>query len=145
MSVYEVKDRVIREINSGEFDVIILNFANGDMVGHTGKIDAAVKAVETVDKCLGEVIEAILKVNGKALVTADHGNAEQMIYYDTGDPHTTHTTNNVALVLVSNEKFKIRQAEENDGLCLCEVAATILDLLGIEKPDEMTGESLIVK
>ena len=145
MSAFEVKDRVVREINSGEFDLIILNFANGDMVGHSGKLDAAIKAVETVDKCLGEVIDAILKVGGKALVTADHGNAEQMIYYDTGERHTTHTTNNVALVLVSNEEFKIRQADKNDGLSLSEVAPTILDLLGIEIPEDMTGESLIIR
>jgi 2,3-bisphosphoglycerate-independent phosphoglycerate mutase len=145
MSAYKVKDRLIQEISECKYDLIILNFANSDMVGHTGIFEASVKAVEAVDECLGEVVNALLKVGGKALVTADHGNVEQMIYYENGDPHTTHTTNNVVLVLVSNENYKLRQIGKTYELSLCDVAPTILDLLEIEKPVEMTGESLIIR
>jgi 2,3-bisphosphoglycerate-independent phosphoglycerate mutase len=145
MSAYKVKDTVIHEISECKFDVIILNFANGDMVGHTGILNAAVQAVETVDKCLGDVIEALKNVNGKALVTADHGNAEEMIYYDTGEPHTTHTINDVACILVTDEDLEIRQSTEDNALSLSDIAPTILELLGIKKPTEMTGESLIIK
>jgi 2,3-bisphosphoglycerate-independent phosphoglycerate mutase len=122
---------------------MILNFANGDMVGHTGIFEAAVKAVEAVDECLGEVIETILKYNGKALVTADHGNAEEMIYYDTGEPNTTHTINDVACILVSNEDLNIKNGTDEYKLSLSDVAPTILELLGIDIPAEMTGTSLI--
>lgn len=144
MSAQEVKDRVIQELESGTFDVVILNFANPDMVGHTGVFEAAVKAVETVDEFLGEVVETILKLGGIALVTADHGNAEQMIYYETSEPHTTHTTNNVALILVSSEEHQLRQLSDDDSLCLSDVTPTILELLGIAKPTEMTGKSLLL-
>ncbi len=144
MSAQEVKAKVIQELDSGKFDVVILNFANADMVGHTGVFEAAVEAVETVDKYLGEVIATIQNLDGIALVTADHGNAEQMIYYENGESHTTHTTNNVALILISSEKHQLRQLDDDESLCLSDVAPTILELLGIDKPSEMTGQSLLL-
>ena len=139
MSAYEVTEKVVEAINSEKYDTIILNFANTDMVGHTGNIDAAIKAVEAVDKCVGEIVEAVQKQNGVLLITADHGNAEQMIDYQTGEPLTSHTTNLVPLILVGMENVELK-----DGR-LCDLTPTMLDLLGIEKPAEMTGETLIVK
>ena len=137
MSAYEVTDEVVKRIDSGEYDVIILNFANCDMVGHTGVFDAAVKAVEAVDECLGRVIDAIERQGGVALVTADHGNADQMIDYETGEPFTAHTTNVVPLILIGRDDLKIRAGR------LADLTPTMLDLMGLEKPAEMTGESLI--
>ena len=136
MSAYEVTDAVTERILSGDYDVIVLNFANCDMVGHTGVFDAAVKAVETVDTCLGRVIDAINKMGGVALITADHGNADQMVDYETGGAFTAHTTNVVPLILIGADK----------GLKpgrLADLAPTMLDLMGLEKPQEMTGESLL--
>ena len=141
MSAYEVTEKVVEAIESKKYDCIILNYANPDMVGHTGSVEAAVKAIETIDECVGKVVNAINNVQGKVLITADHGNAEQMIDYTTGEPHTAHTTNPVPLILVSdntNEKLK------EDGK-LADLAPTILDLMNIDKPVEMTGESLLVK
>ena len=140
MSAYEVTDEVVKRIESGSYDVIVLNFANCDMVGHTGVFDAAVKAVEAVDICLGRTVDAILKMGGTALITADHGNADQMIDYDTKQPFTAHTTNVVPLVLVGG----------GDGVDLkpgrlADLAPTMLDLMGLEKPEKMTGESLLVR
>ncbi len=140
MSAYEVTDEVVKRIESGEYDVIVLNFANCDMVGHTGVFDAAVKAVETVDECLGRTVDAILKMGGVALITADHGNADQMLDYETNDVFTAHTTNVVPLVLVGEENG----AKLKNGR-LADLAPTMLDLMDLEKPDEMTGESLLVK
>ena len=140
MSAYEVCDEVVKRIESGEYDVIILNYANCDMVGHTGVFDAAVKAVETVDECLGRTVDAILKMGGVALVTADHGNADQMIDYDTKGPFTAHTTNVVPLVMIGGDK----DAKLKPGR-LADLAPTMLDIMGLEKPAEMTGESLIEK
>ena len=137
MSAYEVTDEVVKRIDGGEYDVIILNFANCDMVGHTGVFDAAVKAVEAVDECLGRVIDAIERQGGVALVTADHGNADQMIDYETGEPFTAHTTNVVPLILIGRDDLKIRSGR------LADLTPTMLDLMGLEKPAEMTGESLI--
>lgn len=140
MSAYEVTDEVVKRIESGEYDVIVLNFANCDMVGHTGVFDAAVKAVETVDECLGRTIDAINKMGGVALVTADHGNADQMLDYTTNDVFTAHTTNVVPLVMIGEEngaKLKVGR--------LADLAPTMLDLMGLEKPAEMTGESLLVR
>ena len=128
---------VVEAIESKKYDTIILNYANPDMVGHTGNIEAAVKAIETIDACVGRVIEAIEKVNGVVLITADHGNSEQMIDYATGEPHTAHTTNPVPLILVG------KKATLKPGR-LADLAPTMLDIMGIEKPAEMTGESLIV-
>jgi 2,3-bisphosphoglycerate-independent phosphoglycerate mutase len=140
MSAYEVTEKVISEIKSQKYDVIILNYANPDMVGHTGVVPAAVKAVETVDKCLGKVIPAVLEVKGTALITADHGNCEMMIDYKTGKVHTAHTTFPVPLILVK-ESFDIKLTKGK----LADIAPTMLDLMGIEKPKEMEGVSLLLK
>ena len=139
MSAYEVTEKVLDAINSEQYDTIILNFANTDMVGHTGSIDATIKAVETVDKCVGEIVEAVQKQNGVLLITADHGNAEQMIDYKTGEPLTSHTTNLVPLILVGMEN-----AELKDGR-LCDLIPTMLDIMEEQKPKEMTGESLLIR
>lgn len=140
MSAYLVKDEVIKHIQKDIYDVMIINFANPDMVGHTGDITAAVEAVETVDKCLGEIVNAIIKINGKAIITADHGNCEVMIDEETTLPVTKHTTNKVPLIIVQkNRNIELRK----DGI-LGDIAPTILDMMGLNKPDEMTGESLIM-
>ena len=139
MSAYEVTDKVIEAIKSEKYDSIILNYANPDMIGHTGSIDAAVKALETINDCVARVVAAVKEVEGVLLITADHGNAEQMIDYKTGEPHTAHTTNPVPLAIIGlpgNKKVK-------EGR-LADLAPTMLDIMGLEKPDEMTGESLIV-
>jgi 2,3-bisphosphoglycerate-independent phosphoglycerate mutase len=139
MSAYEVTEKVVDAINSEKYDCIILNYANPDMVGHTGNLEAAIKAIETIDECVGKVVEAVKKQNGVLLITADHGNAEQMIDYATGEPHTAHTTNPVPLMLVGMENVKLKQGK------LADLAPTMLQIMGLEKPKEMTGESLIVK
>ena len=140
MSAREVTEKVVEAINSDKYNAIILNYANPDMVGHTGSLPAAIKAVETIDECVGKVVEAMLAHDGTMLITADHGNCEQMIDYKTGDPHTAHTTNPVPLILVTkNEDLKIKEGK------LADLAPTMLDILGIEKPEEMTGESILVK
>lgn len=141
MSAPEVTERVLSEIKRDLYDVIILNFANPDMVGHTGVLDAAVEAVQVVDRCLGQVIQGVLEKGGVALVTADHGNAEQMFEGEQDEPHTAHTTNPVPLILVG-ERYRSRQLRE-DG-ALEDIAPTILEILGIPRPPEMTGHSLIL-
>ena len=138
MSAPEVTVRVLEEINKDKFDVIILNFANADMVGHTGMLEAAVKAVETVDNCLYQVVTAVLDRGGVALVTADHGNAEQMTAGNTDRPFTAHTSNPVPFILISRPPLRLRKK----GI-LADVAPTVLDLLGLDKPPEMTGETLL--
>ena len=138
MSAIEVTNKVVEAINSKKYDTIILNYANPDMVGHTGVLEAAIKAMETIDECVGRVVEAIENTNGVLLITADHGNLEQMVDYTTGDPHTAHTTNPVPLILVGKDT-KLKEGR------LADLAPTMLDILGIEKPQEMTGESLIEK
>ncbi|HHU84401.1 MAG TPA: 2,3-bisphosphoglycerate-independent phosphoglycerate mutase [Clostridiales bacterium] len=138
MSAFEVTDAVVEKIESGKYDVIILNYANCDMVGHTGIFDAAVKAVETVDTCVGRVADAIKKIDGVMLITADHGNADKM-YEDDGSPFTAHTTNLVPLIIV-NKDCKL-----NEGGKLCDLCPTILDIMNLEQPSEMTGRSLIAK
>jgi len=137
MSAYEVCAKCVERIESGAYDVIILNFANCDMVGHTGVFDAAVKAVETVDECVGKVVDATLKMGGIAMVTADHGNAEQMRQED-GSPMTAHTTNLVPFILCG-AGTELRPGK------LADIAPTILDVMGLEKPAEMTGKTLIIK
>ncbi len=137
MSAVEVCDKCVERINSGEYDVIILNFANCDMVGHTGVLEAAVKAVETVDECVGRVVDATLKMGGIAMVTADHGNAEQMQQPD-GSPMTAHTTNLVPFILCG------AGTELRPGR-LADIAPTILDVMGLACPEEMDGQTLIVK
>jgi 2,3-bisphosphoglycerate-independent phosphoglycerate mutase len=138
MSAPEVTDNVVEAIQSGRFDVIVLNYANADMVGHTGRLDAAVKAVETIDACLGRVADAVEKAGGTLVVTADHGNAEMMRDPETGAPHTAHTLNPVPFVVVNPP----RPLALADGR-LADVAPTLLDLLGLARPSVMTGHSLI--
>lgn len=142
MSAYSVADKAAELIRSGKYDVMILNFANPDMVGHTGIFEAAVKAVEAVDFCLGSVIAAIREMGGEALITADHGNAEVMEDPDTGTPFTAHTTNPVPLILVSD---RYAGASLKSGGVLADLAPTMLELMGIEQPKEMTGKSLLMK
>ena len=139
MSAIEVTDKVVEAIESEKYNNIILNFANPDMVGHTGNLEAAIKAIETIDECVGRVINAIDKVNGTLLITADHGNSEQMIDYKTGEPHTAHTTNPVPLILYGMENVTLNSGK------LADLAPTMLDIMGLEKPQEMTGESIIVR
>lgn len=140
MSAYEVTDEVLKRIDTDEYDVIILNYANPDMVGHTGVIEAAVKAVETVDECLGKVVDKILEKKGTVLITADHGNCEQMIDYSNGNPMTAHTTNLVPFVYVS-EEAKVKELRA-DGI-LADIAPTMLTVMDAEVPTEMTGKSII--
>lgn len=140
MSAYEVTDKVVDAIRKRTDDVIILNFANCDMVGHTGVLEAAIKAVETVDECIGKVVDEVLRQDGVILITADHGNCEQMIDYETGEPHTAHTTNPVPLIIAGlKDKVSLKEGK------LADLSPTMLDIMGEEKPAEMTGESLIVK
>ncbi len=139
MSAYEVTDKVLEAIKKDKYDSIILNYANTDMVGHTGSLPAAIKAVEAVDECVGKVVKLVEEKQGNILITADHGNAEQMIDYKTGEPHTAHTTNPVPLILVTaNKKLKLKE-----GGKLADLAPTMLDLMHLEKPEEMTGISLL--
>jgi len=135
MSAYPVTDEVVKAVSSGKFDIIILNYANLDMVGHTGIFEAAVKATEAVDTCVGKVFEAVSFAGGLLILTADHGNAEQMLD-ETGGIHTAHTCDPVPF-LFCDARVKIR-----DGI-LADIAPTLLEVLGIEKPKEMTGTSLI--
>jgi 2,3-bisphosphoglycerate-independent phosphoglycerate mutase len=137
MSASEVTDEAVQRLADGTYGFFVLNYANADMVGHTGVIPAAVKAVETVDTCLGRLIEAVRRRSGTVLVTADHGNADQMIDYETGGPHTAHTMHPVPIVLVSPRRYLLR-----NGI-LADVAPTLLSLMGIPAPEEMTGKSLL--
>ena len=140
MSAYTVCDELCKAITSDKYDVIICNFANPDMVGHTGVIDSAVKAIEVIDECVGEVVNFIKEVDGQMFICADHGNAEQLVDYETGDPFTAHTTNPVPFILVNaDEKYTLAE----NG-CLADIAPTLLELMGIEQPAEMTGKSLLV-
>ncbi len=141
MSAPEVTDKLLAAIDSGRFDLIVVNFANGDMVGHTGDIAAAIKAVETLDSCLARLEPAIGEAGGVMLITADHGNAEQMVNPDTHEPHTAHTTNPVPLVLIGNNVASVKLANGR----LADIAPTILDIMGLPKPGEMTGISLLAK
>ena len=136
MSAYEVTDKLVPAIKSGKYDMIILNFANCDMVGHTGVFDAAVKAVEVVDECVGKVVDAIREMGGVALITADHGNADKMVD-DDGEPFTAHTTNPVPFCVIGYD------CELKDGGRLADIAPTMLQILGLPQPKEMDGTSLI--
>ena len=142
MSAYEVTDKAVELIGSGKYDVMILNFANCDMVGHTGVLEAAEKAVKTVDACVDRVVKAVLATGGQVLITADHGNADMMIDPTTGEPFTAHTTNKVPFILVDPSR---KDAKLREGGCLADLAPTMLELMGLPKPAEMTGESLIAK
>jgi 2,3-bisphosphoglycerate-independent phosphoglycerate mutase len=138
MSAYEVTDKLVDAIKTGKYDMIILNFANCDMVGHTGVFDAAVKAVEAVDECVGKVTDAIAEMGGVALITADHGNADRMVDTD-GSPFTAHTTNPVPFCVVGYD-CKLRE-----GGVLADIAPTMLEIIGLPQPEEMTGKSIIIK
>lgn len=138
MSAYEVAESTVKQIESDQFDVIVLNFANPDMVGHSGKLEPTIRAVEATDECLGKVVEAVLAKGGIAVITADHGNADMMMQED-GSPHTAHTTNPVPFIITD------RNVRLRDGGILADIAPTVLDLLQLEKPAEMSGESLIIK
>ena len=142
MSAYEVTDKAVELIGSGKYDVMILNFANCDMVGHTGVLEAAEKAVKTVDACVDRVVKAVLATGGQVLITADHGNADMMIDPTTGEPFTAHTTNKVPFILVDPSR---KDAKLREGGRLADLAPTMLELIGLPKPAEMTGESLIAK
>jgi 2,3-bisphosphoglycerate-independent phosphoglycerate mutase len=141
MNAAGVTDTAVEHIRSGQYDLVIMNYANADMVGHTGVIEAAIKAVEAVDTGVGRVVEATLPVGGGLLITADHGNAEQLIEYDTGKPFTAHTTYPVPLYLVVPQLAQARL--RTDGI-LADVAPTILQIMGIPQPKDMTGKSLIL-
>ncbi len=140
MSAPEVTDRIVEAIEQQRYDVIIVNYANGDMVGHTGVFDAAVAAVECLDKCIGRIAEALDKVGGEALITADHGNVEQMADDHTGQAHTAHTCEPVPFVYVGPRNVELR-----DGGILSDVAPTMLTLLGLPQPEEMTGRSIVTR
>jgi len=140
MSAYGICDEVVKRIDANETDLIVVNFANGDMVGHTGSLPAAIKAVEHVDICVGRIIDALKRVDGVAIVLADHGNCEQMIDPATGGPHTAHTTFPVELIVVDDRYKGVKLRE---GGKLADVAPTALAMMGLAKPVEMTGESLI--
>jgi len=139
MSAPELTERLVDAIESQRFDLVVCNYANGDMVGHTGSFDAAVKAVEALDDCLAQVVEAILKVNGQCLITADHGNVEQMMDPDSGQPHTSHTLNPVPLILVGREARNTHLANGR----LCDIAPTLLQMMDLPKPEQMEGQSLL--
>ena len=141
MSAPQVCDKLCEAIRSGKYDVIIINFANPDMVGHTGVEEAAIKAIEAVDACVGRAVEAIREVNGQMFICADHGNADEMVDYETGRPMTAHTTNPVPFILVNADpSYGLKE-----GGRLCDIVPTLIELMGMEKPAEMTGESLLIK
>lgn len=137
MSAFEVTDKAVAAIASKEYDVIIMNFANGDMVGHTGNLEKAIEAVEALDTCVGKVVSKLEEVEGEAILTADHGNCEQMVDLKTGEPITSHSTFDVPFIIVSNRVQSLRNGK------LCDLAPTLLTLMGEPIPEEMTGESLI--
>ena len=141
MSAYTVCDELSKAITSGEYDVIICNFANPDMVGHTGVIPSVVEAIEVIDKCVGEIVNFIKEVDGQLFICADHGNAEMLIDPESGDPFTAHTTNPVPFILVNADpSYKLRE----NGV-LADIVPTLIDIMGLEQPAEMTGKSLIIK
>jgi 2,3-bisphosphoglycerate-independent phosphoglycerate mutase len=141
MSAYEVTDKLVNAIKSDKYDVIIVNYANPDMVGHTGIEEAAIKAIEAVDQCVGRVVEALIEADGQMFICADHGNAEQLVDYTSGDPFTAHTTNQVPFILVNYDKDYTLA----EGGCLADIIPTLIEMMGMVKYDEMTGKSLLVK
>ena len=147
MSAYTVCDKLSEAITAknengdAEYDMIICNFANPDMVGHTGVVDAAVEAIEVIDKCVGEIVNLVKEVGGVMFICADHGNAEQLVDYETGAPFTAHTTNPVPFILVNyDESYTLRE-----GGCLADIIPTLLETMNVEQPNEMTGKSLLIK
>ena len=141
MSAPQVCEKLLDAIHSEKYDVIVINFANPDMVGHTGVISAAIKAIETVDECVGKAVQAVKDVDGVLFICADHGNAEQMIDYTTGQPHTAHTTNPVPFILVNYDPAYTLK----EGGCLADIVPTLINVMGMEQPTEMTGKSLLIK
>jgi 2,3-bisphosphoglycerate-independent phosphoglycerate mutase len=140
MSAYEVCDNLVDSIRSGKYDVIIVNFANPDMVGHTGIMEAAIKAIEAVDECVGKALDAVLETDGQMFICADHGNAEKLIDED-GEPFTAHTTNQVPFILVNYDTaYTLRE-----GGCLADIVPTLIQMMDMEQPAEMTGKSLLVR
>ena len=140
MSAYEVADKLVEAIESEKYDVIVVNFANPDMVGHTGIMEAAVKAIEAVDECVGKAYDALMAKNGQMFICADHGNAEKLVDTD-GSPFTAHTTNPVPFILVNyDEAYTLRE-----GGCLADIVPTLIEMMGMEQPKEMTGKSLLVR
>ena len=140
MSARKVTEALVKQLREQEIGLVIANYANADMVGHTGNFEAAVQACEVIDECIGRVVDAALSKKSRMIITADHGNIEQLIDYDTGMPHTAHTTNRVPVILVDEERKKSRL---NKGTAI-DIAPTVLQLLGLPQPKEMTGHSLIV-
>ena len=141
MSAYEVCDKLVDAIKADKYDVIVINFANPDMVGHTGVEAAVIKAIEAVDECVGKAVDAVKEVGGQMFICADHGNAEQLIDEETGEPFTAHTTNPVPFILVNADPaYKLRE-----GGCLADIAPTLIELMGMQQPADMTGKSLLVK
>lgn len=141
MSVEAVCDTMIEKIRSGKYEVIVANFANSDMVGHTGVETAAIEAIASIDKCIGRVVKAVKKADGQMFICADHGNAEMMVDYETGKPWTAHTTNPVPFILVNYDPaYTLRE-----GGCLADIAPTLIEMMGMKKPDEMTGRSLLIR
>ena len=141
MSAYKVCDGLVDAIRSDKYDVIIVNFANPDMVGHTGVETAAIQAIEAVDECVGKVVSVIREVDGQMFICADHGNAEQLVDYDTNQPFTAHTTNPVPFILVNyDDGYTLRE-----GGCLADIAPTLIEMMGLTQPEEMTGKSLLIQ
>ena len=138
MSAFEVTDKLVEAIRSKQYDVIICNYANADMVGHTGDMNAAKRAIETIDVCLGRVVEAQLERGGEVLITADHGNAEFMLDLKTGQAHTAHTINLVPLLMVGRRRATLAPTG-----ALEDVSPTLLKMMGLPQPPEMTGEALV--
>ena len=137
MSIEPVCDTLTDKIHSGKYDVIVANFANADMVGHTGVYTAAIKAVTSIDKCIGRVVKAVEETDGQLFICADHGNAEMMVDYETGEPWTAHTTNPVPFIIVNYDPaYTLRE-----GGRLADIVPTLIEMMGMEKPAEMTGES----
>jgi Phosphoglyceromutase len=141
MSAREVTESLVKYLREQDVGLVIANYANADMVGHTGNFEASVRAVEVIDACLGKVVDAAMGKKGKVIITADHGNIEQLIDYDTGMPHTAHTTNPVPVILIDEERRKCR-LQQGTGI---DIAPTLLQLLKLPQPKEMTGHSLIVE
>jgi 2,3-bisphosphoglycerate-independent phosphoglycerate mutase len=141
MSAFQVADNLVEAIKSLKYDVIIVNFANPDMVGHTGIENAAIKAIEAVDLCVSRAVDALLSVDGQMFICADHGNAEQLVDYSTHEPFTAHTTNPVPFILVNYDKDYTLA----EGGCLADIIPTMIEMMGMVKPEQMTGKSLLIK
>ena len=142
MSAYEVKENLIKELNTGKVDTVVLNFANPDMVGHTGNVDAVIQACQAVDNCTGQIVRKVLELDGAVLITADHGNADLLVNPETKEPHTAHTVNPVPFIFITND---MKDAKLRTDGKLADITPTMLDLLGLEKPAEMDGSTLIIK